>query len=366
MKKVLFFSCEPGGAEVLIPVIRLLQEHAFDVCVLSYGLAADRFRRSDIAFFEMDPGRSALSLLDHVCPDYVITSATSLPWKDMTEKHLWRAARRIGIGTMAFIDQWQNYSERFSGPTSGEKLKRLPDHINCIDEIGRREMIAEGFPEKSLIAFGHPYLSEVVARYSAMAFQEAVFALGIPPGDFSPEEALLFVSEPLLENYGNGRGYNQYGVLDFFLQNVLRSRPGARVIVKLHPKDDPENFSELLDRFAGLRLHIVGKELSSLQCLALSERIFGMTSIVLIEAYLIGKAVVSLQPGLRISDPLVLSRYGLIPRFDAHSDFDPFACEGARSSKFHVDFDRPGFLAFLKIRLGLEGRPPLQKGMRVS
>jgi hypothetical protein len=91
-----------------------------------------------------------------------------------------------------------------------------------------------------------------------------------------------------------------------------------------------------------------------------------MTSIMLIEAYLIGKTVVSLQPGLRVPDPLVLSRHGLIPRFDARSDFDPFACEGARISTFRVDFDRPGFLAFLKSRVGLEGRPPLQKGMHLS
>lgn len=351
---------------MLIPVIRLLREHAFDVCVLSYGLAADRFRRNDIPFSEMDPGRSALSLLDRLAPDYIITSATSLPWKDMTEKYLWDAARRIGIGTMAFNDQWQNYSERFSGSTNGEKLRYLPDHINCIDEVGRREMIEEGFPEKSLIAFGHPYLSEVVARYSAMAFEEAVFALGIPPGEFSREEALLFVSEPLLENYGNSRGYNQYDVLDLFLQNVLRARPGARVIIKLHPKDDPENFGKVLERFGRLSLHIVGNELPSLLCLTLSDRIFGMTSIMLIEAYLIGKTVVSLQPGLRVPDPLVLSRHGLIPRFDARSDFDPFACEGARISTFRVDFDRPGFLAFLKSRVGLEGRPPLQKGMHLS
>ena len=45
-KKILFFSCEPGGAEVLIPVIRLVQAQPhLEAVVLGYGHALARFAK---------------------------------------------------------------------------------------------------------------------------------------------------------------------------------------------------------------------------------------------------------------------------------------------------------------------------------
>lgn len=352
-KKILFFSCEPGGAEALIPVIGLLEEHEYDVCVLTYGHAVERFRKNGIAFSEIHPDeRDARQLLHDFAPDYVITSATSLPSKDMMEKYLWDAAREAGIGTLAFIDQWQNYSMRFSGIHIHERLRYLPDLINCINKIGRREMIEEGFPEDRLISFGHPYLAGIAARYASLSADTAISVLGITSSDFRREETLVFVSEPLFENFANSRGYNQYDVLNYFLKNVLRFHQEARVVIKLHPKDDPEKFRSVLDRFREIEIHIVRNELTSLECLTLSDRIFGMTSIMLIEAFIFGKTVVSLQPGLSVEDPFVLSRHGFIPKMGDFINFDPFVFECAEPAKFPIDFDELAFLEFIKNSVG--------------
>lgn len=349
MKRVLFFSCEPGGAEVLTPVIRLLRKHGHDVCVLTYGHAIERFRKNGIAFSEIHPSeRDARQLLHDFAPDYVITSATSLPLKDMMERYLWDAAREAGIGTLAFIDQWQNYAMRFSGINIQERLRYLPDHINCINKIGRQEMIDEGFPEDRLITFGHPYLTDIAERYANLSPETAISALGVLSLDFRRGETLIFVSEPLLEHFNNSRGYNQYDVLDYFLKNVMQCHRKTQVIVKLHPKDDRRKFSSILNRFGEIDIHVVENRLSSLECLTLSDRIFGMTSIMLIEAFLLGKTVVSLQPGLMIEDPLVLSRYGLIPILSVLDDFDPFEFECARPLTFEINFNESAFLDFLK------------------
>jgi hypothetical protein len=349
MTNILFFTSEPGGAETLTPVIRLLRGHAYEATVLTYGHAIPRFRRNGISFSEIQQAELDADRVVRACePAYVITSATSLPTQDMAEKYFWEASRKAGIGTLAFNDQWQNYAERFSGSAVEDRLKYLPDHINCIDEIGRREMIEEGFSAGQLLTFGHPYLSEVAARYGSLDRRNAAELLGIPLSDLNRSETLIFVSEPLREYFGTIRGYDQYEALDLFLKNVSRLRTGVQEIVKLHPKDNPSKFTEIFERHRHLRIHPVQNQLASLECLTLSDRIFGMTSIMLIEAYLLGKSVVSVQPGLKVKDPLVLSRYGLIPRLDKHSDFDPFALKSAFHPAFPVAFDQTGFLNFIE------------------
>jgi len=54
-KIILFFSCEPGGAEVLIPVIKLVtKETSHKVIVLSYGHGAERFARKEVEYIELE------------------------------------------------------------------------------------------------------------------------------------------------------------------------------------------------------------------------------------------------------------------------------------------------------------------------
>ena len=51
LKKVLLFSCEPGGAEVIVPVAKLLAEtRDYDVTVTGYGYAIERFERHQIPY----------------------------------------------------------------------------------------------------------------------------------------------------------------------------------------------------------------------------------------------------------------------------------------------------------------------------
>lgn len=353
MKRLLFFSSEPGGAEVLIPAIHLVKKQGYDLHVMAYGYAVERFRKGGVQISEMcnNEWNSVSSSLRDLHPHYIITSAASLPWKDMTEKYLWDEARQAGIGSIAFIDQWQNYSERFSGTHPGDRLKFLPDHINCINETGRQEMIEEGFPENRLIMLGHPYLDHITKKYTMLNAEEVISKLGMMLSDFHSKETMVFVSEPLYENYGNSRGYSQYDVLSYFLKYVLKYRPRSRVVIKLHPKDELKKFQGILKHFMDIEILVVKDELTSIECLTLSDRIFGMTSLMLIEAFLLGKTVVSLQPDLTVTDPLVLSRHGLISKINGFIDFDPFEFDITQPSGFSVDFDKSGFLTFLASRL---------------
>ncbi len=280
---------------MLIPVIRLVQaQQRFDVEVLGYGYALERFSRKEIDCGEIKPVQEEGGApLDRCAPDLLITSATSLPAVDMSEKYLWRQAKQRGIPSLAFLDQWQNYALRFSGRQDHERLAYLPDWINCLNEIGRSEMIGEGFAEARLLAFGHPYLSSLRQDLSAVDVAGLRNALHIS----ADETVALFVSEPIREYYGDARGYDQYQVLDYFLSNLADEAERPKILVKLHPKDSRASFNSLVKKFKIMPLQFIGNELSPLECLAVADFVFGMSSIMLIDAYVLGKSVVSLQPG---------------------------------------------------------------------
>lgn len=345
-KRILFFSCEPGGAEVLTPVIRLLHaQPEFEVTTVGYGYALDRFSENRIIFSEIGPIElEDTNLIDNIAPDLIITSAASLPAADMSEKHLWRQARQRGIPTLAILDQWQNYATRFSGISANERLAYQPDWINCLNEIGWAEMVDEGFDATKLVAMGHPYLSSLKREFAALDISSLRIAQCIEASD----RVVLFVSEPIAEHYGLERGYDQYQVLDYFLTNLDTEYTQPKILVKLHPKDYLSSFAKISNKFKDLKVRFVCNEISPLECLAISDYVFGMSSVMLIEAYVIGKRVASLQPGLLVEDPMVLSKYKLIPCITSHNKINPLKLNFQTGEPFDVEFRAGCFQDFIR------------------
>ena len=331
---------------MLIPVIRLVQAQPhLEPVVLGYGYALERFARKNIACDEIVPvPMEDFSLLDCHAPDLLITSAASLPSVDMSEKYLWRQAKRRGIPSLGFLDQWQNYTTRFSGSQDHERLAYLPDWINCLNEIGREEMIREHFDEARLLAFGHPYLSFLKQDLMTLDVTGLRTRLHISAKD----KVALFVSEPIREHYGDTHGYDQYQVLDYFLSNMTEAAELPKILVKLHPKDNRASFQLLAEKYGTLAPQFIGNELSSIECLAVSDFIFGMRSLMLVEAYVLEKKVASLQPGLRVEDPLVLSRHKLIPAILSGEKRSLLNLDWPIHGRFDVEFVSSGFLGFLE------------------
>lgn len=336
---------------MLCPIVRVLDGlDEFDVSTTGYGYGLKRFAMNGIDCKEIDRIDKESCVLDKYCPDLIITSAASNPFFDMSEKCLWRIAREQGIPTVAFLDQWQNYAIRFSGLTENERLAYLPDIINCIDDYGLLEMKSAGFSEDILVTLGHPYLSSLADVYSEIdpeAIKNMVLVTKLPVD--------LFVSESIFEYYGKGRGYDQYDVLRFFLEFFRKEQsfePRAAVI-KLHPKDDIAKFRATLNKYSDTNIKVIQDELSPIECIAISDRVFGMTSIMLIEAYVLGKEVLSLQPGLKTEDQFVLSRRGLTNTVLSY-DTDTADIPGMlkkNDNRFSVPFQTETFLTLVRQRL---------------
>ena len=345
---ILFFSCEPGGAEVLIPVIELVMaETQSKVIVLGYGLGAERFARKKIVYSEVDRVvKNDFAIMDTYRPNLIITSATSLPERDMSEKHLWHNARLTGVPTIAFLDQWQNYAIRFSGQETSERLAYLPDHINCINDIGEADMIGEGFDPRILLKFGQPYLSSLINDAKLINADEIKNRLGISP----EQRVVLFVSEAISEHYGRSRGYDQYDAFRLFLKLTSNDAQNTVHVIKIHPKDAPEQYEQILSNSPGLQARIVKNELTAIESIHIAADVYGMTSIMLIEAYILGKKTISLQPGLVGEDPCLLSRNRIIPLIKSNNISDLMALAPSKEQDFRLDFEfkKNKFLEFIQ------------------
>ncbi|MBT4933442.1 MAG: hypothetical protein HOL66_01660 [Rhodospirillaceae bacterium] len=348
-RKILLFSSEPGGAEVLIPVYRSLESSGhYDVTVLARAYANDRFARAGVPHF--DSGqivRGQVGVLGEYEPEYAITSATSIPEKDSSETDFWANCRAYNVPTLAFLDQWQNYLLRFygKGPTDPSQL---PDHINCINRIGEEEMLAEGFPAERLVLFGQPYLTSVIEQAKTLRPADIKQKLGL-------DKALrtsLFVSESLSEYYGKSLGFDQFDAAETFLRIVSRSNVDGIALVKLHPKDNLKKFRYLEKKFPALRIKFLQQEVTAVESIVMSDEIYGMTSIMLLEAFLLGRPVVSLQPNLKVENRLVLSRYGYIRTvLREGDDATPFAVDKERRREFKFHYDAEKLLGFLDHQL---------------
>lgn len=342
--KALFLTIDPGGAAFLAPIIRGMEARGWQTETWSRGLGAERFQQEEIPTkllptWDQPPEgwlrSSAASLL--------MTSASSLPWVDFSERWAWRAGNQGSIPSIAFVDSWQNYRLRFSGCGPGEDLAFLPDLIGCPDALARREMEACGFPAGRLRVWGHPGLDQTVRNFR--------------PGDRTrfwwkePERLacfqILFVSEAITEHFGRSRGYDQTDCFQELARWLENCSAPVNLLIKLHPKESRTLHLPYFQTVARHHRVVTLEGTSPLDALGLADLVVGMTSMLLIEANAVGKPVISLQPGLRGEDPLVLSRHHYVEVVERMPDLDE--CRRITGQIFpRLPFAWDGFLAELQ------------------
>jgi len=240
----------------------------------------------------------ALSVMDFA-PEVVLTGLAGGP--DSLDIKTLDTARRKGIPCGALLDASMYYSDRVAGP-QGEPFFYLPDRIFVLNDFTKREMIDEGFPERILLASGQPvydYLADVPTG---------------PPLD-GESWRIAFFSEDVAAAAQNRSdqitGYNEETVIETLIEALddVRGDHPISLTIKRHPKEAFRNKTYV---------HSLGFDVRDLSEADLAPLLFeshvvcGMTSSLLLEAWLAGRQVVSLQPGLSSWNRLVLCRAGIL------------------------------------------------------
>lgn len=354
--RVLGVAHDAGGANALCrPLHRLASDVRLEVTIVADRQAVPIFSAARVA---LRPAAewlghagslewAARTVLDTDRPHLVLSGTSLGPSLD---KPLNEEARKRGIPTVAVLDSWRPYSPRFS---DGATLRYLPDTIAVMDEFAKREMIEEGFDATRLVVTGQPYLddlAEIRQGFDRLAVRRRYAArFGIEP----TRPLVIFATQPLsevsnLDPGGASRGFTEFDALRGFLTGVAslsRSVATPTVIVKCHPREAPDKYGDVVSRH-GPDV-IVNSDLSPRELILVADAVVGISSMLLVEAFLAGVPTISFQPGLLERDDLILTRAGLLSPVVRDEDLVPAletALSGARAPRAAWD-RRQGLMA---------------------
>lgn len=268
MARFLFAAHDPGGAHLLSAVAPLIRARGHEIVFAAAGPTARLWTEAGFA-------PQSVAAAAEIDADGIDAVATGTGFGDF-ERGVWLWARERGWPTLAAIDAWTSLARRFqtdAGPVE-------PDAVAVLDTPATRELEALNWWRARLITVGQPHLE---AQTAALAARRAEL-----PGHDGPPR-IVFFSEPVREDYGTTRGFDQFEV---FAGLMVRLPSAWRIdlTVKPHPREDWARWQKILPR--GVEL----AEAATPELLIGADGAVGMTTMVLIEAHLLGLPVLSLQP----------------------------------------------------------------------
>lgn len=306
--KLLFAAGDVGGARALLPVARLAHARGIEVSALAHGTF---HIEGDAAWQWLDlPGACA-------APADAVLYATSV--SDTAALDVAAAAQARGIPLLHMLDNWSSYSARLRRASGGPHI--LPDIYAVMDQLAYDEAVADGVPETMLAITGHPNLAHIMTEAESLA------------GPVATRTDILFVSEPARADSGpadapQSRGYDEQTVAQAVMASLadpaLKAALGADPCLHLapHPREDRQLVTARWQALAAahplpatgtpLRIKTVPRD-GVRAALHGATHVIGMSSILLYEAWLLGRPVASIQPELRGAGLRSLShRAGLV------------------------------------------------------
>ena len=212
MARILLFSRDPGGANVIIPLVRPLRSRGHVALIFGKDSALARYANAGLKGInivdrigEVSQG-SVARLVAEERPDLIATATSA---DDFSERFFWKSAETLGIPSLAILDQWINYGVRFSKWPLSE-IRRyllnpshpyLPSKILLMDERARHEAIRDGLDANRLVVTGQPHFQTILRTSESVTRGEveAVRArLGVDPAVC----LTTFASEPISGMYG--------------------------------------------------------------------------------------------------------------------------------------------------------------------
>jgi hypothetical protein len=275
-KKSICIVCnDAGGAEILSSFV-LSRKIKPSYCLTGPALS----------IFKRKIGHISVCTIEHgVNVSDVLLCGTS--WRSELEWKAFKMARKKGKKTIAFLDHWGKYRNRFI--RKGQEC--LPDEIVVGDSIANN--IAKiKFPNMLIHLIENPYFVEIKRELALFShsYKRTLSA-----------SQILYVCEPIREHayfqYGdeNYFGYVEEDALRYFLSNVnLVSESIKNIVIRPHPSERPDKYTWILDEY-DLPLKIVTNK-TLVEQIALSDVVVGCESMAMFVGLLANKRVISSIP----------------------------------------------------------------------
>lgn len=202
---------------------------------------------------------------------------TGTGWGSDIEHNARSLANSRGIRSVAVIDHWVNYAERFV--RHGEIV--WPDEFWVTDDYAM-EIAKHAFPGQPVFKVPNRYL-ESQMRVIKQA------------GEASTPE-LLYVLEPIRSDWGRGL-QGEFQALDYFVRNMARLglSPDTEIRLRPHPSDAPGKYNDWIADHVTLNIQL-DDTVSIAQSLGRASWVAGCESFALVLALMAGRKVYCTLP----------------------------------------------------------------------
>ena len=293
---VLAVSGDIGGQKALIPVLESMAERQIDFRIVDHrglGNISDKWIKSLITSSNEDKWNEILK--KERISSLIFTTSVS----DNFPLKLAKSAKNANIAVFSILDNWMNYRKRLE--INGESTL-LPDIYFVMDKVAFDGAVREGIPESILKIAGQPALADIKRDFDSLcgtAKRKIYKSACIAPD----RKFILFISEPAEKDQGEDftnplfRGYTEKTVLKRVCKELQRYKDKIYFGILPHPREDSDALLKIWHQNKG---ELKGGKITAFgrNAVFAADGVCGMTSILLYEAWLVNKPIMSLQPGL--------------------------------------------------------------------
>ncbi len=298
---ILLYADDPGAANYLAPLSSALEfrgmssRFVIDPALATY--AADR----KMVCVARPPTAEPEELLSGV--QLLVIGTSEAP--SCFGHQLTAAARRLGSQSLGVVDMEVNAARRFRG-LSEDPLRHAPDFLAVTDKVSRDAFVGLGFPADRIAVCGHPHYDHVRLRRADFEAQDRkALRRSLFPDAPAGQPIWMFLAEgvdqlnPAVSRRSSdytlhGRGDTDFRaaiVLEEILDAVGGLSPRPWIVLRLHPKNRLEEFE-----VCRAEVDTVSSGGDPLPMVWAADFVIGMTTMLLLETYLLGRPHVAVLP----------------------------------------------------------------------
>jgi hypothetical protein len=321
----LVFVEDPGAVNCVVPICQSLAADGREPRLFAAGHALPLLRARGMTVTPVDSLDIVCAELEAECLDWLLVGTSEN--LDSVAFALTAAADEVQVPSVAIIDSAANAANRFRG-RSHQALTHAPQWLMVPDQWTADEFVALGYPMDRIGVVGHPHYDHLsqVGRQRAEIGREAIRRRVLPPEAWN-RQVVVFASELstgldpaqylrsaqyTLTGNGHSVGRTEIVIEEFLvgIEALTAARGSGRpyLLLRYHPKQAAGDLSEHAWRFDGTS---IGGDV--LDLLLAADLVVGMTSMLLLEAHLLGTPVVSILPRECERSWLPILRTGTVP-----------------------------------------------------
>jgi hypothetical protein len=317
---ILLYVEDPGAANYVASLPAALEAHGWRASLLADGHAYPYLLQLGIHPEPVRHPVTAKELLSKSKPRLVVVGTSENP--DSFGFDLITEARALEIMTVGAVDAFGNADYRFRGRTENA-LSHAPERLAVPDQWTKDAYISLGYPSEHIAVCGHPHYDRVLAAAERLRQEDRqVLRRAMFPSNHKDDLVVVFVSEistglnpskySRLPDYTlTGRGTRMDRteiVLEEFLDAAAQLKPSPYLVLRMHPKNTKEELASFLGDFR----QISEKE-APLKLVYAADLVVGMTSMLLLEAAIMGRPTLSIVPRVAEKESLPTIRAGITP-----------------------------------------------------